>query len=140
MEYAIAPAGPGSGGPSNNGLPLIWKDLRYIDMEDEGFPLVGHVVMCRMYQTSIVNEIRTKVYVPYELTQSELSITSPEGPLFINQIDPPEEPTTLFGAELRTYAAGEWAVAGIRDNSIYDYYRVFDQAEVTWLPPAVTST
>ena len=150
LEYIVVPASPKSGGgetPSEKGLPLIWQDLKYIDIEDtiagEGVQLMGHVVMCRMYQILITydadgNEIRTKTYVPYELTQSELTISSPEPPLFIGQIDPPEEPLTLFGAELRSYAAGEWAVAGIRDLSTYDYYRVFDQAEVSWLPRAST--
>ena len=150
LEYKVVPAGAGSGGgeiPSDNGTPLIFQDLRYIDIEDsiagEGVQLMGHVVMCRMYQLTIItdlegNETKIKTYPPYEITQSELTIASPESPLFINQIDPPEENTTLYGAELRSYAGGEWAVAGIRDMSTYDYYRVFDQAEVSWLPRAST--
>lgn len=156
LEYYVAPAHPASGGggdddeeASEDGKPLIWQDLKYIDIDDtiagEGVQLVGYRVYCRCYQMEITTDGDTgeviskiKIQLPYTITESSLTISSPEPPLFINQVDPPEEPTTLFAPAIRSYGAGEWAVGGILDMSTYDYYRVFDEAVVSWLPRAAS--
>lgn len=152
FEYKVVPEAELPEGESESesekGLPLIWEDLKYIDIEDtiagEGVQLVGYRVYCRCYQIQITETpdgeiIRTKVQVPYTITDSTLVIVDPESPLFINQIDPPATPpeeTTLFGFTPGDYLAGVWAEGGIRDLSTYDYYRVFDEAQVSWLPRA----
>lgn len=139
LEYTIIP-----GGGKNylaDGSPFAWASVR-LDIEDGRYELNGYRVEVRYYvkvkSTTVetdpdadVDDIVTETYnyPDFRVTNMTFVRSAPDRNVFIQ-----EDGTEVFPALPGPYAADNPAIGGITDGSEYSYFRVFDQAEVSWLP------
>jgi hypothetical protein len=115
-----------------------WSSVK-LDMGDGRYELNGYRIEVRYYVR--VKEttsgppgsdptVSYKFYYPdFRVTDMTLVKTSPSREVFVN-----EDGTQLFTAPPGPYSNINPAVAGITDGSEYSYFKVFDEANVSWLP------
>jgi len=116
--------------------PLVWRTVQ-MNLLTGYVELNGFRLNTKFYRettttttspdTGEVSITKTREYLPFVLTNQTLTITSHEdGDVF----------TTTEGTEIFVAPPGpyEVAVSGITDGSRYDYFKVFDETELHWLP------
>jgi hypothetical protein len=137
LEYTIIP--PGSKnykeGPGDFSFPSV-----RLDIEDGRYELVGYRVEVRYYvrvtettsydDPEMEDTVTIRHYYPnFRVTEMTFEKTSPGREVFVN-----EDGTQTFPSPPGAYGLNAPAIAGITDGSEYSYFKVFDDAVVSWLP------
>jgi len=146
IEYNIT---PGSGTVDNPNASGSWASVTFNDLPN-AIVLNGFRVGARWFSetcnpsmnidgTPVLDPdtgeqvyVCTRSYPTWEVVEQTLVKTSPSRQVFSTN-----EGTELFATEPGVYS-GEYTSAGITDGTKYEYTRVFDQSDISYIPRAST--
>jgi hypothetical protein len=154
IEYDISPLQPPEPpdpfdpDPDPTPISTSWKSVTFNDLPDS-IVLNNFRVGARYYVEVCIPSTNTdgtpifdtdgeqiynctKSYPDWEVVEQTLVKTSPSRQVFSTN-----EGTELFATEPRVYS-DEYTSAGITDGTEYEYARVFDEADISYIPRAST--